>query len=1626
MRSLVGDVSQDDGRLVGRAAGSPGNECDRAGRTTGRAACCATSHPRWNGLLIAFLLCLCGGALQAATLALTNADATGTGAYAVTTSSGALLPASAHAALGRFTLSETDLQNALAANNIAAVEAAWQGFGAGFPLNGFGAPGRLDAVAHGDTRPSASALGGEAVWLWISDQTSRTASTQHLIVRLDAVFPTDSETLPPAGPVALALRPDRIAKVMIGGVSAATHDFGFGSGPLVTLRLGNAPPVAQAAAFQTDEDVLLQGNLSATDANNDPLTFSIASEPSQGSVTLTPGIGAFSYQPTANYHGADSFSFTVTDGMSVSNEAVVSLTIHSVPDVPVAFDQSFNVSAGVPFQGQLQAVDGDDDPLVFSVVSGPLKVALNLANDGSFTFTPTAGEVGADSFTFKVNDGTFDSNVATVSLEIIPNLAPVAEAAVFRTDEGDLLTGLVSASDANDDPLTFALQNAASHGTVSLEPSGAFRYRPQAGYLGLDSFSFTASDGALSSEPAIVTVVVRPRTPRWTWKHGPSKPRQKSILTGDEITPAARMDAASAVDSSGWVWMYGGSGPAALSDLWRYDAAGNGWTAFTPSDANPGARSGAAMWRAQDDTLWLFGGSATLDDLWRYDPAQNAWQAQTVTGAKPSPRTHAMRWQDAAGRFWLFGGKGKKPFDDLWSFDPQSGAWTQVSAPVKPSARSRAAAWVDKDDALWLFGGQGAKSALNDLWKFDPLRGKWTQTATGTPLKARSDALAWTQPDGRFIIGFGAGDDVWRYDPASTAWELLKGRVKPNGAAVHGVKNTPDRRNTPGHRGGGIVLGESSSGRRIFGGGKGSSVWSDTWEFDPGLTPVVQIERVHSITEDAAEVAMTVDDGGIPLQSVTLRCWPAGNPEQAQTASGTTLTGLAAGTWHEVEAVAVSDIGASRSGIVRFRTSGASAVQPQWTDAGPTTVSEDQGLVALQIDLGTAADSVQELAFDYTGSTASAPGDVLALPSTLRVPAGQRFAKLLLHIVDDQEQEGSENLLISLNGGTPHEVIITDNDGPAHIDTPPASQIIASGSKAVFQVTASGTPPLKYQWKKDGVNLKGATKPTLTATKPGSYTVEVAGALGLPVLSTPADLGVVVVKNETRTLAANAGTILSVTATGPALSFAWEKDGLPTGETSASLSLSNAGPADSGSYRCRVSHTQAADFLAGVITLRVVGDVPQISRATLPEGTVGTPYLHQIQIENLPAGAPASITVKGLPSGLKCSASGLISGIPKAATAQPKSVTIQARNLAGAALAVDTSITIRPVPQDYLGRYIGLVERDAGQADGLGGLLDIKTTAKGSFTAKLSLGTRSWSDKGPLQVTTGAVAALVMGGHQVQFALTDQGISGSVDGVPVDGVKQASAGLTGTYHFLLKSSPDTFDDIDLPQGQGWGRVVLSASGLPSISGIAADGLPFVCASITSADGWVPLYSANTGSLHGEVWLNAQNADGELTWKRLPSAKARAYRSGFEAQPLTVWGGRYTAPAAGEVLMHLPNTGDNARLVFAEGGLPEGTPAPLIFSIRNLKPAAAKQTVVLPSHNPDKVKFTLNKPVPGGFRGAFSLADKRSATYTGLIIQRAGEHEAAGHFLMPQIPEPGQTPSTSDLLSGEVILEANTP
>jgi hypothetical protein len=193
---------------------------------------------------------------------------------------------------------------------------------------------------------------------------------------------------------------------------------------------------------------------------------------------------------------------------------VVEITILPVNDAPTVNSFALQSPEDSPLNVVLPAWDIEGDPISFPVISTPVHGVLS-GTPPNLTYTPNANFVGTDTFTFRASDGMATSAVGSVTIFVTPlNDAPVAFNSTVASVEDDFWTPIVlSGADADGDPLTYTIQTSPAHGTLtrsSFFVSNLWRYRPAPNYNGPDSFTFTVSDGTLSSLPATVTINVAP------------------------------------------------------------------------------------------------------------------------------------------------------------------------------------------------------------------------------------------------------------------------------------------------------------------------------------------------------------------------------------------------------------------------------------------------------------------------------------------------------------------------------------------------------------------------------------------------------------------------------------------------------------------------------------------------------------------------------------------------------------------------------------------------------------------------------------------------------------------------------------------------------------------------------------------------------------------------------------------------------------------------------------------------------------------------------------------------------------------------------------------------------------
>lgn len=286
----------------------------------------------------------------------------------------------------------------------------------------------------------------------------------------------------------------------------------------LTVVSVNDVPVSNAQSASTNEDTAKAITLTASDADSDPLAYSIVAPPLHGTLTGTPP--NVTYTPTANYNGADSFTFKANDATADSNIATVSLTVVTVNDVPVATAQSVGTSEDTATAIVLTGGDADNDPITFTVVAQPTRGSLT-GSAPNVTYTPAANFHGADFFTFKANDGTADSSAATVSIAVaavndVATLAAISDLSILENASAQTVNLAGIGTGAQDEIEELTITATSSNTTLIPNPTvnytsgatGSLGFQPATNANGTATITVTVNDGQLANSLTTRTFTV--------------------------------------------------------------------------------------------------------------------------------------------------------------------------------------------------------------------------------------------------------------------------------------------------------------------------------------------------------------------------------------------------------------------------------------------------------------------------------------------------------------------------------------------------------------------------------------------------------------------------------------------------------------------------------------------------------------------------------------------------------------------------------------------------------------------------------------------------------------------------------------------------------------------------------------------------------------------------------------------------------------------------------------------------------------------------------------------------------------------------------------------------------------
>ena len=376
-----------------------------------------------------------------------------------------------------------------------------------------------------------------------------------------------------AGQTSIMLRLDTTDDSDVEGTEAFTLSTGAVSGPVInpagvtataTINdndFANQAPVAEDNGYTTNEDTDLTGKNIILDADtgtdsdpdNDALqleevngttwaSLSASSDAGHPSidgwkmVSLSNGTvylksdGSMDYEPDADFHGADSFTYKVSDGALASvSAATVTITVGSVDDAPlIGGDTSGSGSEDTTLSGTLSATDADgmSDGSYYTVTTSAINGTASIDPEtGEWSYEPNADYYGSDSFTVTITDDEDHTTTQEISVTVTP-VADIADDA-DDVDEDDAVTTNVLSNDSFEGTPVVTSITQGTHGTVAIVDgsAGTVSYTPDEDFHGEDTYTYTVTSGGVT-ETATVTITVE-ATPLTS----------PTVLPGDIVSP---------------------------------------------------------------------------------------------------------------------------------------------------------------------------------------------------------------------------------------------------------------------------------------------------------------------------------------------------------------------------------------------------------------------------------------------------------------------------------------------------------------------------------------------------------------------------------------------------------------------------------------------------------------------------------------------------------------------------------------------------------------------------------------------------------------------------------------------------------------------------------------------------------------------------------------------------------------------------------------------------------------------------------------------------------------------------------------------------------------------------------
>jgi hypothetical protein len=283
---------------------------------------------------------------------------------------------------------------------------------------------------------------------------------------------------------------------------------------------GGLSPVAADDTASTDEDTGVFIDVLANDRDPEgaELTLVAVSAPTLGTASIVDA--TIFFVPPPGESGTATFRYTVRDPGGNIASAGVTVVVVSVPDPPTAVDDAAETDEDGPVF--IEVLDNDfdtDGEFIYIVRTNPSDGAsAGIQPDGRIRYAPAPDFEGTDRFTYTVTDPTRREDTATVTVTVEgAEDAPhaVDDGFVVPADQASELDVLANDSDPEGLALRVARVEAPEHGSATVGEGGAVVYEPEAGYRGLDAFTYAVTDpgGLEATATARITVGQANRAP---------------------------------------------------------------------------------------------------------------------------------------------------------------------------------------------------------------------------------------------------------------------------------------------------------------------------------------------------------------------------------------------------------------------------------------------------------------------------------------------------------------------------------------------------------------------------------------------------------------------------------------------------------------------------------------------------------------------------------------------------------------------------------------------------------------------------------------------------------------------------------------------------------------------------------------------------------------------------------------------------------------------------------------------------------------------------------------------------------------------------------------------------------